>query len=116
MALHDGNQNTKPTKDYSPKGNIAIKMLPMGEIWNDSIPSIYLALFTWLAPFKEGRAALKDFAAKADPIFAQQNYLCFVVIQPVNKIVSHLLDISVLEKVIKYDAKESNSTSASWRR
>lgn len=79
----------------------------MGWYWNDAEPYVYLALFTWLATIKEGRSVLKDFSAKADPIFAQPTYLCFVVLQSVNKIVSHLLDISVLEGVVKYDKKNN---------
>jgi hypothetical protein len=38
-------------------------------------PSICLTLFAWLAPIKEGRLILQDFAAKADAPIAQPTYL-----------------------------------------
>ena len=45
----------------------------------------------------------------ADPIFAQSNYIAYVVLMPVNKIVSHLIDISVLAEIVRYDEKKTNS-------
>jgi hypothetical protein len=70
------------------------------------MPMIYLALFTWLATIREGRRVLTQFASKADPIFAQWNYIGNVLLLPVNKIVTHLIDISVLADIIDYKKKK----------
>jgi hypothetical protein len=104
------NGNTKTMKNYKPQGCVTIHMLPLRHVWNDPMPMIYLALFTWLATVKEGRRVLTQFASKADPIFAQWNYIAYVVLLPVNKIVSHLMDISVMAGIVTYKAKKSNPT------
>jgi hypothetical protein len=71
---------------------------------------IYLALFTWVATFSEGRRVLADFAARADPLFAHHFYIANVILMPVNKIVKHLMDISVLEGFLAYEEMTTNST------
>lgn len=85
-------------------------MLPTRHTWNDPMPCIYLALFTWLATVDEGRRALADFAATADPLFAHHYYIANVVLMPVNKIVKHLMDISVIEGFVTYKEMSTNTS------
>lgn len=76
-------------------------------VWNNVEPNLFLALYSTLAPFKEGRVLLADFAAKADPVFVQINYLAFVVMNPVQKICMHLLDISFLHGILKLEQRKT---------
>jgi hypothetical protein len=79
--------------------------MPMRKYWDATKPSIYLTLFAWPAPIKEGRSILQDFAAKADTPFAQPTYLAYVVLTPVKKIVGHLIDICFIADVIPKSAR-----------
>jgi hypothetical protein len=60
---------------------------------------------SWLAPIKEGRSILQDFAAKADTPFAQSTYLAYVILTPVKKIVGHLIDTCFIAEVIPKSAR-----------
>jgi hypothetical protein len=73
--------------------------MPMRTLWNAIEPNVYLTLFEWLAPIKEGRIALQEFAQKAVPAFANPTYLAYVVLTPVLKIVGHLTDICSMEGI-----------------
>jgi hypothetical protein len=70
-------------------------------------PSVFLTLFAWLAPIKEGRSILQDFAAKADAPFAQPTYLAYVVLTPVKKIVGHLIDICFIADVSQNQTEQN---------
>jgi hypothetical protein len=74
--------------------------MPLREAWNALEPSVYLTLFGWLAPMREGRTILQKFAESVDPKFAHPNYLAYVVLTPVKKITGHLMDICYLEKIL----------------
>lgn len=95
---------------YQPDEKIVISMLPTRFTWNEPMACIYLALFTWLATVEEGRKVLADFAATADPLFAHHYYIANVVLMPVNKIVAHLIDISVIEGLLTYDEMNTNNS------
>jgi hypothetical protein len=91
---------------YSPKGSTyPIGRMPMRKYWDAIEPSVYLTLFAWLAPIKEGRSVLQDFAAKADAAFAQPTYLAYVVLTPVKKIVGHLIDICFVDGIVPKAAR-----------
>ena len=83
--------------------------MPLQSVWDGIEPHVYLALFSWLAPIAEGRRVLAEFANKAKNIYATPNYLAYVVLTPVLKIVRHLMDISVMEGVLEQDAKEKHA-------
>ena len=83
--------------------------MPLRSLWDGIEPHVYLALFSWLAPIAEGRRVLAEFANKAKNIYATPNYLAYVVLTPVLKIVRHLMDISVMEGVLEQDAKEKHA-------
>jgi hypothetical protein len=53
--------------------------MTMRKYWDAIEPSVYLTLFAWFAPIKEGRSILQDFAAKANTPFAQPTNLAYVV-------------------------------------
>jgi hypothetical protein len=74
--------------------------MPLRPAWNTIEPSVYLTLFGWLAPIKEGRAILQKFSDLVDPKFAHPTYLAYVVLTPVKKIVEHLVDICFLERIL----------------
>jgi hypothetical protein len=74
--------------------------MPLRPAWNAIEPSVYLSLFGWLAPLKEGRGMLKRFSDLVDPKYAHPTYLAYVVLTPVKKIVEHLVDICFLEKIL----------------
>jgi hypothetical protein len=65
----------------------------MRQYWNAIEPSVYLILFSWLAPFREGRYVHREFATSVDPKYTQPTYLGHVVLSPVVKIVEHLIDM-----------------------
>jgi hypothetical protein len=87
--------------------NYPVGAMGLRHVWNNVEPNLYLALYSTLAPFKEGRRSLAQFTAHADPVFAQPNYLAFVVMNPVQKICTHLLDISYIERIVSQDEKKS---------
>lgn len=95
-------------KSYRPSAKgYRIGHFAMRQYWNALEPSVYMGLFTYLATIKEGTKALTEFAAKADPRFAQPEYLAWVVLTPVNKIVAHLMDILLISGILKTeDAKK----------
>jgi hypothetical protein len=96
----------KKLNRYSPaRAAYPAGRMPMRKYWDAIEPSIYLTLFAWLAPIKEGRSILQDFAAKADAPFAQPAYLAYVVLTPVQKIVGHLIDICFIAEVIPKSAR-----------
>jgi hypothetical protein len=107
MKTLDGTQlskrewGKKRVTGYKPIG-AAFKhvKLPMRVYWDALEPSVYLTLFSWLAPIKEGRQILQQFSTKAEPQFAHPTYLAYVVLTPVLKIVTHLMDISNWTKVL----------------
>jgi hypothetical protein len=80
--------------------------MPMRQYWNAIEPSVYLTLFSWLAPFKEGRYLLRQFATQVDPKYAHPTYLGHVVLTPVLKIVEHLSDICFLEEILVPNANK----------
>jgi hypothetical protein len=79
--------------------------MPMRQYWNAIEPSVYLTLFSWLAPFREGRYVLREFATSVDPKYAQPTYLGHVVLSPVVKIVEHLIDMCYLKKILDSSVK-----------
>jgi hypothetical protein len=86
---------------YTPTSTtFTLDKLPIRKYWNALEPSVYLALFSWLAPFSSGRHVLKQFVTQAQPGYARANYLAFVVLTPVLKIVGHLMDISMIARWI----------------
>jgi hypothetical protein len=94
------------TDSYKPTGGtFPTTKQPMSTYWKAIEPSVYLTLFAWLAPIKEGRNSLQEFAAKADPSYAHPTYLAYVVLNPVRKIVNHIIDISRLETILHKDNK-----------
>jgi hypothetical protein len=78
----------------------------MRPYWNSIEPQVYLTLFAWLAPFKEGRYLLRQFATKVDPKYARPTYLGHVILTPVLKIVQHLTDICIMEKILVYNQNQ----------
>jgi hypothetical protein len=74
--------------------------MPLRLAWNALEPIVYMTLFGWLAPMREGRTILQKFADSVDPKFAHANYLAYVVLTPVKKITGHLMDICYLEKIL----------------
>jgi hypothetical protein len=96
------NNAMKRLQQYIPKGNTyPLSRMPMLDYWNAIEPSVYLTLFEWLAPLKESRDILRNFADKADPAYAQPTYLAYVVLTPVQKISGHLLDICAMEGIVE---------------
>jgi hypothetical protein len=86
---------------YCPAGTAyPIGKMSMIKYWDDIEPIFYLTLFAWLAPIKEGKSILQDFAAKADAPFAQPTYLAYVILTPVKTTVGHLIDICFIADVI----------------
>lgn len=81
--------------------------MPMRPYWNAIEPQVYLTLFSWSAPFREGRSLLREFAAKVDPKYARPTYLGHVVLTPVLKIVQHLTDICIMEKILIYNPNKN---------
>jgi hypothetical protein len=79
--------------------------MPMRKYWNAIEPSVYLTLFSWLAPFREGRYVLREFATSVDPKYAHPTYLGHVVLSPVVKIVEHLMDMCYMEKILDTPSK-----------
>jgi hypothetical protein len=79
--------------------------MPMRSYWNAIEPSVYLTLFSWLAPFKEGRFILRNFATEVDPKYAHPTYLGHVVLTPVVKIVDHIIDMCYMEEILVNPAK-----------
>jgi hypothetical protein len=79
--------------------------MAMRKYWDAIEPSVYLTLFAWLAPIKEGRSMLQDFTAKADAPFAQPTYLAYVALTPVKWIVGHLIDICFIADKIPKSAR-----------
>jgi hypothetical protein len=77
--------------------------MAMRPYWNAIEPQVYLTLFSWMAPFKEGRSLLREFATKVDPKYARPTYLGHVVLTPVLKIVHHLTDICIMEEILEYN-------------
>lgn len=49
-----------------------------------------------------------EFAANADPLFTHPTYIACVVLLPVNKIVSHLMDISAMSGAVNIKFKRTN--------
>ena len=72
--------------------------------WNEL--HVYLALFSWLAPIADGRTVLAQFAKKTKNLYATPNYLAYVVLPPVLKIVRQLMDMGVMEGVLEQDTKK----------
>jgi hypothetical protein len=102
-------QKIKKLLRYCPNGTTyPIGRMPMRKYWDAIEPSVYLTLFAWLAPIKEGRSILQDFAAKADAPFAQPTYLAYVVLTPVKKIVGHLIDICFIDGIVPKTAKSQS--------
>lgn len=87
-----------------------IQRMPMRKHWMAIEPNVYLTLFAWLAPLKEGRAALQEFAAKAETKYAQPTYLAYIVLNPVLKIVKHIMDICMIAGVITNAMKGNSMT------
>jgi hypothetical protein len=77
--------------------------MAMRPYWNAIEPQVYLTLFSWMAPFREGRYLLRQFATKVDPKYARPTYLGHVVLTPVLRIVQHLTDICIMEKILEYN-------------
>jgi hypothetical protein len=95
----------KRLQQYTPKGNTyPLSRMPMLDYWNAIEPSVYLTLFKWLAPLKESRDILRNFADKADPAYAQPTYLAYVVLTPVQKISGHLQDICAMEGIFDQES------------
>jgi hypothetical protein len=96
----------KKLNRYCPTGTMyPVGRMPMRKYWYAIEHSVYLTLFAWLAPIKEGRSILQDFAAKADAQFAQSTNLACVVLTPVKKIVGHLIDICFIADIIPKSAR-----------
>jgi hypothetical protein len=103
----------KRVTSYKPTGaEFKHTKLPMRVYWDALEPSVYLTLFSWLAPIKDGRQILQRFPANAKPKFAHPSYLGYVVLTPVLKIVTHLMDISNVTKVLtKEDERKVMKTN-----